>query len=82
MGLSLFLFACMPTKLTPENVAKIRQGMKEEEVTSILGKPKEVNSSGMLGITGTTYRYDDGKTQVAIVFINGEVVSKSSSSVR
>lgn len=72
----------MPTRLTPENVAKVKQGMREEEVVDILGKPKEINSSGMLGITGTTYHYDNGKTQAAIVFINGEVVSKSSSSNR
>lgn len=73
--MGLVLVAC-GSKLTPENFAKVKNGMSEEEVKEILGKPDEVESGEVLGLTSTTYTYDDQGGFARIGFINGNVATK------
>jgi len=48
------LAAC--SKVTPENFAKIQDGMPEEQVLDLLGKPGESSSVSILGVSGTSSR--------------------------
>lgn len=81
LGLALVVFglvACA-SKLTNENLAKVKTGMSESEVKAILGSPTQVETGEALGIRGTTYYYKSGDTQVKIVFVNDGVVTKEGS---
>jgi len=49
--LALLLAAC--SKVTQENYLKIEEGMTEEQVIALLGKPSESNSVSVLGVSGT-----------------------------
>ena len=69
------LAAC--SKLTNENLTKVKHGMSEAEVQKILGKPTKAESSETLGIRGTSYTYTKGKTKVQITFVNDSVIGKS-----
>ena len=46
--LVLLLAAC--SRVSEENFGKVEEGMTEEQVTAILGKPTEANSVAVLGI--------------------------------
>ena len=70
---ALFLAAC-GSKLTEDNLQKIHSGMTTDEVKTILGTPTDVQSSGALGITGTTYTYHTDKSDVKITFLNDKVI--------
>jgi hypothetical protein len=69
----LLLTAC--SKLTEANLEKIHNGMTTDEVKAILGTPTDVQSSGVLGITGTTYAYHTSTSDVKITFLNDKVIS-------
>ena len=71
---ALFLAAC-GSKLTEDNLQKIHNGMTTDEVKAILGNPTDVQSSGVLGITGTTYTYHTDTSDVKITFLNEKVIS-------
>jgi hypothetical protein len=73
---SFALVAC-GSKLTNENLTKVKNGMSEVEVKAILGKPDKVDSSEILGLRNVSYQYTSGKTEVSITFINDSVISKS-----
>ncbi|MEM6821973.1 MAG: outer membrane protein assembly factor BamE [Verrucomicrobiota bacterium] len=66
-------------KLTSDNFAKIKNGMTEEEVKSLLGKPSEVKSGEMLGLSSTTFTYKKGESSAVVGFINGKVTHRSGS---
>ncbi|MGF1677892.1 MAG: outer membrane protein assembly factor BamE [Candidatus Methylacidiphilales bacterium] len=70
-------FIACGNKLTSENFTKVKNGMTEEEVRSLLGKPKEVKTGEMLGLSSTTFTYEDGETQAVVGFINGKVTHKN-----
>jgi outer membrane protein assembly factor BamE (lipoprotein component of BamABCDE complex) len=74
LGLALFLAAC-GTKLTSENLNKIKHGMTETEVKAILGKPSSVENSEILGLRHVAYTYQSGESKVNINFINDSVIS-------
>jgi hypothetical protein len=73
LAAALGLNAC--SKLTEANLEKIHNGMTTEEVKDILGDPTSVQSSGVLGITGTTYAYHTSSSDVKITFLNDKVIS-------
>ena len=74
LAVVLLLTAC-GSKLTEDNLQKIHNGMTMDEVKAILGSPNDVQSSGALGITGTTYTYHSGSSDVKITFLNDKVIA-------
>lgn len=73
--LALALAAC--SKVTQENYARIQDGMSEQEVHAILGAPAESSSVTILGLSGTSSRWQSGDAVVTIQFANGKVRLKS-----
>lgn len=71
----LLLAAC--SKITPENFAKVQDGMSEQEVSAILGSPTETSSSSILGISGTSSTWRGGDAVITVRFVNGKVALKS-----
>jgi hypothetical protein len=72
---ALIVVAC--SKVNQENFLKIQEGMSEQEVISILGRPNESNSVNVLGISGTASRWVAGDTVITVRFVNGQVALKS-----
>jgi len=72
---ALLLAAC--AKVTQENYAKIREGMSEQEVHAILGKPTESSTTTVLGISGTSSRWTSGDAVISVRFVNGKVALSS-----
>jgi hypothetical protein len=60
-----------------ENFLKVQEGMSEEEVISLLGRPAESNSVNVLGVSGTASRWVAGDTVITVRFVNGKVAFKS-----
>jgi hypothetical protein len=73
--LALIVTAC--SKVNQENFLKIREGMSEQEVISLLGRPTESNSVDVLGVSGTTSRWVAGNTVITVRFLNGQVAFQS-----
>jgi hypothetical protein len=69
----LLVAAC--SRLTEDNLEKVHNGMTTTEVKAILGDPTSVQASGVLGITGTTYTYHTGSSDVKITFLNDKVMA-------
>ena len=74
--LSVFVLAAC-SKVNQENFLKVREGMSEEEVIALLGRPAESNSVNVLGISGTASRWVSGKAVITVRFVNGQVAFKS-----
>jgi len=72
---ALLITAC--SKVNQENFLKVREGMTEEEVISLLGRPTESNSVNVLGVSGTASRWVAGDTVITVRFVNGSVAFKS-----
>lgn len=70
-----FLMATACSRLTEDNLQKIHNGMTTDEVKAILGSPNDVQSSGALGITGTTFTYHTSSSDVKITFLNDKVIA-------
>jgi hypothetical protein len=73
--LVLLLAAC--SKVTQESYQKIEEGMTEEQVIALLGKPTESNSVSVLGVSGTVSRWVAGDAVITVRFVNGKVGIKS-----
>jgi len=73
--LALIVAAC--SKVNQENFLKIQEGMSEQEVISLLGRPTESNSVNVLGVSGTASRWVSGDTVISVRFVNGKVAVKS-----
>jgi len=73
--LVLVLTAC--SKVTQENYQKIEEGMTEEQVIALLGRPAESNSVSVLGVSGTVSRWVAGDAVITVRFVNGKVGIKS-----
>ncbi|HEY8966885.1 MAG TPA: outer membrane protein assembly factor BamE [Candidatus Methylacidiphilales bacterium] len=71
----LLLSACA-SKLTDENLRKVRTGMSVAEVKAILGSPDKSETSETLGIRATTYYYKTSHGEVKISFLNDNVMVK------
>ena len=72
---ALLIAAC--SKVNQENFLKVQEGMSEEQVTSLLGRPTESNSVNVLGVSGTASRWVAGDTEITVRFVNGKVAFKS-----
>ena len=72
---ALIVVAC--SKVNQENFLKIQEGMSEEEVISLLGRPTESNSVNLLGVSGTASRWVASDTEITVRFVNGKVAFKS-----
>jgi len=78
LAVAMTLLAC-GSKMNSANLEKIHNDMTTAEVKDVLGSPTEENTGGMGPLSGTTYVYKSGKSQVTINFVNGKVVMKSGS---
>lgn len=74
MLVALLLAAC--SKVTPANFEKIQDDMTRQQVMDILGEPTDVSSASLLGFSGGTATWRDGKTVITVRFVNDKVVSK------
>ena len=72
---ALLIAGC--SRVTQENFLKVRDGMTEEEVIALLGRPNESNSVNLLGVSGTSSRWVAGDAVISIQFVNGKVAFKS-----
>ena len=66
------------SRLTTDNLSRIKSGMTSSEVKAILGNPTETESQAALGISGTTYVYRQGQSEVKVVFFNDKVTAVQS----
>jgi outer membrane protein assembly factor BamE (lipoprotein component of BamABCDE complex) len=72
------LAAC--SKLTEDNLQKIKPGMTTDDVKAILGDPTSSQTGSALGIvSGTTYIYHTDKSDVKISFVDNKVVTTEGS---
>jgi len=74
-ALTVAIAAC--SKVNQDNFLKIDDGMTEQEVHAILGKPTESNSVNLLGMSGTLSRWVAGDAVITVRFINGKVALKT-----
>jgi hypothetical protein len=72
---ALLIAGC--SRVNEENFFKIRDGMSEEEVIALLGRPTESNSVTILGISGTSSRWVGRNAVISVRFVNGKVALKS-----
>lgn len=79
--LGVCLVAC-GSKLTQENFNKITNGMAYADVVKLLGEPTSSGGGGAFGITAGSTVWKDDKHQIAILFINEKVTSKTFSEVK
>lgn len=77
IAIALALFAAACSKATQENFAKIQDGMSEQEVHGLLGKPSKSSSTSVLGISGTASKWVAGDAVITIRFVNGKVALKN-----
>lgn len=73
--LALALAAC--STVTEENYRKIQDGMSEEQVAAILGKPSESNSVNVLGVGGTVSKWTSGDAVITVRFVNGKAALRT-----
>jgi hypothetical protein len=66
------------SRLTSDNLSHIKPGMTSKEVKTILGDPTETESQATLSISGTTYVYRSGESEVKVVFLNDKVTAVQS----
>lgn len=78
---SLVVLAACKSDLSPENYAKIENGMSMDEVTRILGKPSDTSTMGLGSLTGTAATWTDGKTTISVQFVNDKVQLKQITSI-
>jgi hypothetical protein len=61
--------------LTADRVGQIKQGMTTADVKAVLGNPTESSSQSLVVLTGATWTYREGKSEVEIDFVNDKVVA-------
>ena len=69
------LAAC--TTVTRENFERIRDGMNESEVFSILGKPDESANVTLLRVKAVNSKWIGGDYTITVQFVNGRVRAKT-----
>jgi hypothetical protein len=77
LAFALVVLVAACSKVSEQNFAKIQDGMTEEEVSAILGKPTEAQSVAVLGVSGTTSRWEGNGAVITVRFVNGKVALKS-----
>jgi hypothetical protein len=73
---AVLLFAAC-SKITQENFSKVRDGMTEQEVGALLGPPTTSSSVQIVGLSGTSSRWDGSDAVITVSFVNGKVALKS-----
>ncbi len=64
------------SKLTEDNLQKVHNGMSTAEVKEILGTPSDIQTSNVMNVvTGTTYTYHSGSSDVKINFVDDKVIA-------
>ena len=76
-ALALAVAASACSKITEENFGKVREGMNEQEVLSLLGTPTESSSISLLGLSGTASKWVAKDAVITVQFVNGKVRGKS-----
>jgi hypothetical protein len=71
----LALAAC--SKVTEQNFAKVQDGMTEQQVIELLGKPTESSSVNILGLSGTSSKWVEKDAVITVQFVNGKVRARS-----
>lgn len=74
--LCLSLAAC-GSSVSQENYEKIRNDMSTEEVNKILGKPTEISSFGIGGLSATTAQWVGKTHTITVTYANEKVKMKS-----
>ena len=69
----LFALAGCGSKVTEENFSRIEDGMTEQQVFEILGKPTETSSMGALGVSGSSAVWSEDGARISVQFVNGKV---------
>jgi hypothetical protein len=72
---TLLLAAC-GSKISAENFERIRNGMTQKEIVSLLGEPTETSAIGIGGLSGGMATWKDGNTVISVQFVNGKVQAK------
>jgi hypothetical protein len=78
LAIAVALSGCGP-KVSRENYDKIASGMKEDQVSSILGIASESRSTTVKlpeSFTSTISKWRNDKGTILVEFLNGEVQSK------
>lgn len=75
LALALLVAAC--SKVDQEHFSRIQNGMTEQQVYEILGKPDETSSGGFLGVSATSAKWVSGNAEINIQFVDGKVVLRS-----
>jgi len=75
LAAALLVAGC--SKVNQDNFAKVRDGMSEQEVVALLGKPDESSSVSVIGISGTSSKWMGDGAVISIHFVNGKVRLKS-----
>lgn len=74
--LCLALVAC-GSRVNQENYEKVRNDMSVEQVNDILGKPTEVSSIGIGGLSATTSQWKGKTHSILVTFANDRVKMKT-----
>lgn len=75
VGAALLLSGC--AKLTRENYEKIESGMTKQQVIALLGEPTQVESAGLMGLSGAALLWQDSEISVSVTLVNDKVVLKN-----
>jgi hypothetical protein len=73
---ALGLLGCGPSRVNPDNFAKIETGMTQAQVTTLLGQATESSSVDIAGFSGTTSTWKSRDLTITVQFVNGKVVAK------
>jgi outer membrane protein assembly factor BamE (lipoprotein component of BamABCDE complex) len=76
IALVLALAACGP-RVSQENYERIREDMSTQEVNAILGKPTEVSSFSLGGLSATTAKWVGKTHTITVTFANEKVKMKT-----
>jgi hypothetical protein len=74
-GALLLLAAC--SRVTADNYNKLEAGMSRDEVYAILGKPDQVEGSGLGTLTISSETWRGGGQRIELSFIGDQLATKS-----
>lgn len=75
---AVLLLAACTSKVTEENYAKLKEGMTEPEVQTLLGKPDATSSVEFLGgLSGTKSTWVDKNITIEARFLGGKLALRS-----
>jgi hypothetical protein len=75
LAAAVLLAAC--SRVSAENYNKLEAGMSREEVYGILGKPDQVEGSGLGKLTISSETWRGGGQRIELSFIGGQLATMS-----